>query len=576
MKRLFLIILISTFVVSCSDLLDKGGDDIITNKSYWNTAKELKLYVNQFYTTFGKHVHYLTMDQNSDNIQGYLPSDLLNGDRRVPPGGGGWSWKNIRSVNIFFQNVDKVTKGSQFEIDQYTGEAYFFRALFYFKKLKRFGKVPIYKKPLNLNSEGLKAPRAGRQEVIDFIIEDLDKAIDLLETKGELNSNRVNKASALLLKSRVSLYEGTWEKYHFGTSFGVKGSHGKKYIKIAAQAASKLMSNENFGIYSTGHPDRDYYNLFNRTDLINNPEAILWTNSKTDLGTGNNATWRLNGTRKQGHGMTKQLVDVYLCTDGQPISVSSSYQGDDKITQVIKNRDPRLQQTMWVPGQTTINDPEDPLKFSYTNLKNGEGSISVTGYMIRKGSTTDPSQNRVGSSNHPGNTNGFIFRYAEALLNYAEAKAELGTITQQDLNKSVNLLRKRVGMPKMTIPVGFADPNWNFPNLSPVINEIRRERRVELALGGYRYDDLMRWAAGDLIKGMKLKGARLIIGKSFPALDKDQLSDIPVDNDHYVWRFKETTASNGFGFDSNRDYLFPIPKDQLVLNPNLDQNPGWE
>lgn len=573
MKRLLLTILALSLFVGCENVLDKGGRGVITQKSYWKSANDLKLYVNQFYTSFGKHVHYLTMDQNSDNVQGDLPQDLLNGTRSVPSTGGGWGWGNIRSVNIFFQHASDVKEGSEIQIKQYKGEAHFFRALFYFKKLKRFGDVPIYKKPLNLDSEGLKAPRDPRQDVVDFILDDLDKAIDLLETKSELQSNRVNKGAALLLKSRVSLYEGTWEKYHYGTPFGVEGSHGKKYIKMAANTALTLINSGNFALYSTGNPDEDYYNLFNQTDLKDNPEAILWTASNTELQTGNNATWHLNGTKVQGQGITRQLVSSYLCKDGKPIRKSSLYKGDTTIAEVITNRDPRLKQTMWVPGQVTINSPSGPLKFSYSNLRQGSGGISITGYLIRKGSTTDPSQNLIGGSTHIGNTNGFIFRYAEALLNYAEAKAELQTITQADLDKSVNLLRKRVGMPKMTISVGFTDPNWNFPKLSPIINEIRRERRVEFALGGYRYDDLMRWAAGDLINGMKLKGARVIKGKSFPNIEK-QISDVPLDKNNYVWRFKDA-APNGFGFDPERDYLYPLPKEQLKLNKHLTQNPGW-
>ncbi|MDD4109724.1 MAG: RagB/SusD family nutrient uptake outer membrane protein, partial [Prolixibacteraceae bacterium] len=163
--------------------------------------------------------------------------------------------------------------------------------------------------------------------------------------------------------------------------------------------------------------------------------------------------------------------------------------------------------------------------------------------------------------------------YAEALLNYAEAKAELNTITQEDLNKTVNLIRRRVGMPDLSLNVGYTDPDWQFPELSPLINEIRRERRVELAFEGYRNDDLRRWAAGDLIKGKRWKGARFILGKSFPQIES-QISDIKVDENRYIDRYR-TSLPNGFGFDETRDYLAPLPTNELTLNPALEQNPGW-
>lgn len=199
--------------------------------------------------------------------------------------------------------------------------------------------------------------------------------------------------------------------------------------------------------------------------------------------------------------------------------------------------------------------------------------MTTTGYMVRKGSTVDPTQNTGSSTDRYGKVDGMVFRYAEALLNFAEAKAELGTITQGDLDRSINLIRQRAGMPDLTVEVGFVDPQWDFPSLSPIINEIRRERRVELAFEGFRHDDLMRWRAAHLFQGIRLKGARFIKGVSFPEIE-DQISEIPVDDQNYIDRYQAVIPS-GFSFDENRDYLFPIPTNELTLNENLDQNPGW-
>lgn len=199
--------------------------------------------------------------------------------------------------------------------------------------------------------------------------------------------------------------------------------------------------------------------------------------------------------------------------------------------------------------------------------------MSTTGYMIRKGSTPDPQQNQGSSSSRYGEIDGMVFRYAEVLLNFAEAKAELGTLTQADLDKSINVIRERVDMPSLDINVGYTDPNWNFPELSPLMNEIRRERRIELALEGFRHDDLMRWAAADeIIQGARWKGAKFVEGESFPEIE-DQISGIPVDENNYIDRYQNSMS--GFGFDESRDYLFPIPTNEISLNDNLTQNPGW-
>ena len=170
-------------------------------------------------------------------------------------------------------------------------------------------------------------------------------------------------------------------------------------------------------------------------------------------------------------------------------------------------------------------------------------------------------------------TASIIFRYAEVLLNYAEAKVELGEGSQDVLDKTINILRNRVGMPSLTVTVGFTNPNWEFKDISPLLNEVRRERRIELAVEGYRFDDLMRWAAAPLIK-RPLYGAKY---QQFvrPAFFDPPLSGIPVSNDGYIFPLKNTPAANGWQFNPDRDYLLPIPSNELVLNKNLKQNPGW-
>lgn len=573
MRRIILILFLSNLAFGCTDVLDKGSLDEVTEQTYWTSAADLELNVNQFYPQLGGTINYFTLDVHSDNLQPLSPSEVLDGSRSVPESGGGWGWGNIREINYFLENASNVTEGAQSDIDQYLGEGYFFRAYFYFQKVKRFGAVPWYDEVLNIDSEELYAPREPRNVIVDHIIEDLDAAIERLQDRSQVGANRVNLESALALKSRVALYEGTWEKYHAETVFGVDGSNGEAYLQLAVDASERLINSGNLGLYSTGNPGEDYWQLFNRSDLTGNQEAILVesVDPEVDLGTWN---WTyLNGERGRGTGLTKQLVQSYLDTDGRPISISDEYEGDATLEETVTNRDPRLRQTMWVPGQVQIDNQPDPLIFDFPPLHKGGSDMATTGYMIRKGSTPDPDQNQGSSSSRYGEIDGMVFRYAEVLLNYAEAKAELGTLTQADLDKSINVIRERVGMPPLSINVGYTDPNWNFPDMSPIMNEIRRERRIELALEGFRDDDLLRWAAaGEIIQGNRWKGARFIQGVSFPEIE-DQISDIPVDEDNYIDRYQNSMSS--FGFDESRDYLYPLPTNEISLNDNLSQNPGW-
>lgn len=573
MKRIILILLASTLIYSCTKVLDKSILDQMTENTYWSSPTDLKLYINQFYPEFNNKMRYARIESNSDNLQPVSPSEVLNGTRSVPASGGGWNWENVRKINYFLVNAAKVTEGTPADLKQYKGEGHFFRAYFYYQLVQRFGDVPWYTKVLNINSEDLYASRDPRNEIIDHIIADLDTAIAYLQVKSKLPTGRLNRACALLLKSRVCLYEGTWEKYHAGDPFGVKGSDGEKYLQLAADAAKKLIDEGNFSLYTTGDPESDYYKLFSQNDLSGNPEVILFQTVDPNIGLSNDYWAYLNGSRGHANGMTKQLVEDYLCTDGLPIGISPEYKGDTTLVQVVKNRDPRLAQTMWVPGEIRLNTQPDPVRFQHPSLDRGGNVMSTTGYMVRKGSTTDPEQNKGSSSDQFSKIDGIVFRYAEVLLNYAEAKAELGTLTQADLDKSINLLRDRVGMPHLNINVGYTDPNWSFPKLSPIINEIRRERRIELALEGFRYDDLMRWAAADLIQGKRWKGARFIPGISFPEIE-NKIKDIPVDENRYIDRY-QNSLPGGFGFNEKRDYLYPVPTNELTLNENLTQNPGW-
>jgi hypothetical protein len=280
-------------------------------------------------------------------------------------------------------------------------------------------------------------------------------------------------------------------------------------------------------------------------------------------------------------GITKSFIDDYLCTDGQPISVSPLFMGYDSLALEAQNRDPRFAQTVFLPGHLrTTGSPggAEDLIFDKPPLDGVGQWRATTGYCLYKGVNTDFTQ-QMGA----GWMGSIIFRFAEVLLIYAEARAELGIITQQDIDETVNLLRDRVGMIHMDLSNIVTDPDWDFPELSPIINEIRRERRIELAFENARWDDIARWRAHRLIVNQRPKGV-LYIGSNlegtYLSIDGSGTPSIIigenlfVDNDGFVDPY-QSQMPNGFGFNPERDYLSPIPSDELTLNNNLSQNPGW-
>lgn len=586
MKKIILCSLFLLSIIGCKkDLLDLSPKDKITDAEFWQSTNDLKLYVNGFYnrvlpsfTGFGTLGYYsVDADQGTDNMvlaSGYNTN--MNGERVVPASGGGWAtadWAELRNINYFLANYKKVT-GAPSAINPYVGEALFFRAWFYYDKLQNFGDLPWFNKPVqSTDTELIYGARLKRNVVADSILADLDKAISLLPSKSAAEQMRINRETAMAFQSRIALYEGTWEKYHAGTDFGVAGSDGRKYLEKAA-AVSEALINSNVLQLDNNGLKFGYWSVFNQTDYTASKEVMLWrkysvTESPT-FGTNWNRSLALGG----GVGLTKALVDDYLCADGKPIAGNPLYKGDDLLVNVVANRDPRLAQTICVPDPDHVMLASQNIRyFTLPGFSSPIGDRSATGYQLYKSFTPDPAQQ---SDLFNTATVGLIyFRYGEVLLNFAEAKAELGTLNQGDIDKSIKKLRDRVGMPNLTIGNIVNDPNWIFPGLSPVINEVRRERRIELASEGFRKADIFRWAAADkLIVGLKPRGAKKSQWTaSFPA---SVLNGYPEDANGYIEMFKNVPAmASGYKFRPNRDYLLPIPTNEFVLNPQLKQNPNW-
>jgi starch-binding outer membrane protein, SusD/RagB family len=582
-KYLSVIVFIGAFLTtSCEkDFLDRHPLDEISPDVYFKTANDLKLFANRFYVLLPAHSGWgggtFWNERNSDNLVPGAFDIRLSGTRTVPSSGGGWNWSDIRQANYFLDKCNTANDDPA-SIRAYISEVKFFKAALYFDKVRTFGDVPWFSRPLYTDSPELVAPRESRKIVVDSIVACLDYAIANLPPRSLAEPFRINKEAALLLKARVCLYEGTWEKYHKDTPFGVTGQDGTGFLQNAAATADQLMQLHTPGIYR-GPAGSEYRALFNKVDYSDNPEVLLW--KKYDIGLG--VFHHVSALLVSGAGdigISRELIDSYLCIDGQPISISPLFNGYDSLAGEVLNRDPRLAQSIFLKGYPqTINSPGGAAdtSFSKPNIDLSGQFRATTGYCIFKG--VNPEYSQV--TNAGGTMGSIIMRYTEALLIYAEAKAELGIITQADLDKSINIIRDRVGMIPMDLAAITIDPDWDYPSLSPVINEIRRERRVELAFEDHRWNDLARWRAHHLITG-KRPGGMLYIGSNLEGKYADYLGNptiilgqnLHVDENGFIDPYR-TSLPNGFGFDPSRDYLSPVPSDELTLNINLKQNPGW-
>jgi len=572
------IVLVLTLSACEKDLLDKLPLDEISTVDYWKTANDIELFVNQFYTSAfpvsgsDRYNYIFAADLTSDDMS-YVEADSRLRGSRVVPATGGWNYSRIRSLNIFFESYEQCESPYD-EYKQFVGEAHFFRAFYYFALVQEYGDVPWIDKSLNTESEELYAPRTPRNQVVDNIIADLDQAIDLMPSGNQEKGTRLSREIAQLFKSRVCLYEGTWEKYHDGSPFGVASSDPDKYLLLAVEAAQAVMTGGLFDIYQKGTPELNYF-FFADADFEHNPEVLLWKKYDLALGLGHARQFQTTTGMSGGVGLTKSFVESYLCTDGQPIYQSGGsqnplYQGDSNLALLAENRDPRLKQTVLTPGMPLQIDGVDTVYFERAAIDQAAHTVCPTGFQIYKMLNFDPIHRASLSTSGVGYTGWIIMRYAEVLLNFAEAKAELGTISQGDIDISIKLLRDRVGMPNLDIASIETDPNWLFPDLSPVINEIRRERRIELVGEGFRWDDIARWAAADeIIVAQRPFGAQFNV-IDYPDLNED---DYRL-TDGYLDPLLDQLPG-GYGFVLGRDYLTAISTEELTLNPQLDQNPGW-
>ncbi|PCH69793.1 MAG: RagB/SusD family nutrient uptake outer membrane protein [Bacteroidales bacterium] len=584
----FSLLLFVTFIVtSCNDdFLERYPLDEISSNTFWNTASDLETYNNTFYD-YAKNDddHFIMMgynngawashkiasiylDELSDNLAPRHSRHLWHqkiraGKHTIPSSAspGGWrGWSLLRAVNVGLESYGKADI-ADLEKNKYIGEAKLFRAWYYFDKVKRFGDVTLITKPLNIDSPELYKKRDSRQDVMSLVLEDINFAVkNLPESWNGDSPGRLDKWDALLIKSRICLFEGTFRRYHGGENV-------EMWLQEAANAAGEIIANGPHELYSTGNTSDDYRYVHHQVNLSGNKEVMYWR--KYDPAYISNMA---QGYYQYTGGASKDLVEDYLCTDGLPISLSDKYAGDDKIEDIFVDRDPRLRQTILNPMDKDKISFNRGSSLDYPRFSGMSGGIkSTTGYNMIKIYNADQHSLGFGSQFSAA----VVLRYGEVLLNYAEAKAELGNITQTELDESINLLRDRVGMVHMDLGNIPVDPRYSGEGISSLLVEIRRERRVELVGEGFRYDDLLRWKQGKKLEkptwGMRWEAAQ---EARYPGANV-QTSVDTVTGKTYIDVYKGTDFAIPV-FDESKHYLWPVPINAISQNPDLGQNPGWE
>jgi hypothetical protein len=576
------------------EFLDRLPQTSITPENFFNSEQDLKLYLNNLYNFSDWNIY--NNDRGTDNAATTGTIELktmMIGNPSPSTITSGWDWTTLRSANYFLANFRKANLNADI-MNHYEGTARFFRALFYIEKVKRYSDVPWYDQVLNTNdNELLMKGRDPRALVVDKIIEDLEFAAKNVNETSDAGA--VNRWVVKTYLAKFALYEGTYRRYH--NELTLSGT-ATRFLEMASSVSLDIISNGKFKIYSTGNKAQDYLNLFNQENLTGNTEMILVRYNQNGI---RNSGWSETVFGNYEVSPTKDLLQDYLMADGTPYTSRNGY-ATSSFVQEFVDRDPRLSQTYAFPGFILLN----------TGTYSQGGGLYVqqlaknfTGYHQIKGFVNNQTRAVMDNLDIP------VLRYAEILLTYAEARAELGTITQSDLDISVNVLRDRVGMPHLNFGVAL-DPvqNLRFPAITSgqkaLLLEIRRERRVEMALEGYRMDDLMRWNAGKLVE--KEQEGIYFSGLGKHDLTGDDVPDIMlIANNQSIPEVKEknalgkdliyyragqlgqdagvflkngtsgtvqTTADMGT-FIEPKFYYRPVPQTQVQLNPNLKQIFNW-
>ncbi len=606
MKRQYLFILpVIALAISCKKL-EQVPESTTSRDAVFSSEKGLELYANSFYNILPNANNIHTADNMSDygarrdapaflregayspNVTDNTSASAYNLVALGPE--WNWGWGALKNLNYFIANCND-TRVPQDVRNHYIGLARFFRAFFYFEKVKRFGDVPWINKPLSVTDPDLYKPRDSRVLVMDSVLADIDFATQNIKATSEASRTLITKYIAYAFKARVCLFEGTFRKYH--TALGL-GTSSASWLTQAASAAKKIIDEAGFKLYEGAGSDKSYRRVFTNPAPV--PEEIMLAAvSDPALSVLHAANWYFtSATTGVRFSFIRTFINTYLNINGTPFTNTPNYQ-TMQFKDEVKGRDRRLEQTIRMDAYKRLSGTSlvaAPPVFSYT----------YTGYMPIKWSlddtyydTRDLNINAVS-----------IFRYAEVLLNYAEAKAELGTLTDAEWGTTIGALRKRAGITGglTTRPVvvdAYLQSKY-FPAISdPVILEIRRERGIELCLEGLRFYDLMRWKRGELL-AMEWNGIYVPELDTPLDLNGDGVLDVafykvlPATRPAGVTYINVSAAISGVTNSQrlsndnsgevtwlnniprkweDKKYYYPIPEVHITANPKLGQNAGW-
>lgn len=562
--------------ISCEDMLDYQPKDRLSPDTYFKTETDCELWTNNYYTVFPSAEGIYS--EPYDVIVRDVLADEISGVRKPMPTDGNWNWEKLREMNFFLSRASQVEDESVRL--EYEGLTRFFRAYFYFEKVKRYGDVPWVDRPLSSDEEELYKGRDSRESVMEKVMEDVDFAIaNLPEVQ---NVYRVTRWTARALKSRIALFEGTFRKYH-----GLDGY--EEFLQACVNASEPFLTGP-YSIYTSG--STPYQDLFTSQDAIETEIILARAYTSAISGMTHDVNGHLTGATMGRPGMTRNVVNMYLMRDGSRYTDQENY-ATKTFVEECKNRDLRMAQTLRTPGYKRIGGSKELAP---------DLSRSTTGYQLIKYLTEEKyDANKASTNDMP------LFRLAEVLLNYAEAKAELGTLKQADLDNTIRPLRVRAGLPDLDMEEANANPDpylsspeTGYANVTGdnkgVILEIRRERTLETPMEGLRYWDIMRWKEGKRFE-------KPIEGLYFPGtgeydLDGNGSVDVCIYDTEkapgnsadvlYLKLGTDIVLSGGTSgnvlahstqqrtWNEERDYLYPIPTDDRVLTQGaISQNPGW-
>ncbi|WP_028296972.1 RagB/SusD family nutrient uptake outer membrane protein [Olivibacter sitiensis] len=560
-----------------------------TPEDIFGTESGLRTYSYSFYNALPSVSNAYQLDAMADYGAVNSLNTFIRDGAFTAETSSGWDWSQLRNINHFIENCAN-SQVSETTRNNFLGIARFFRAYFYYEKIVRFGDVPWVDQALGIeDTDVLFAGRDSRTVIMDRVMEDLDFAYANITDNGT-DGTLINKWTALGLKTRVALFEASFRKYH--DELGLQGTANTFYQHVV-DAATELMANGPYSLYTGQGVELSQRQLF-VSDAPVTTEVMLAVAASKDLAVLGDANWWwTSATYGPRYSLVRPFINTILNIDGTPYTDRSSY-NTETFYEECQARDHRLAQLIRTPGYQRNGVTTVPNFASHT----------YTGYQPIKYALDDPQYDNSGL-----NTNALpLMRYAEVLLNFAEAKAELGTLTDADWSASIGALRARSGITGglNNLPT-TADTYLQqtfFPNVSdPVLLEIRRERQVELALEGFRFNDLKRWKLGELMAELPWTGIYVPALNQLVDLDNNGTTDVvfydgstsgptitvpsgtarvpiggPSTNfqtltadKHLEW-FK---AQPRTWYTDGRQYYYPIPATAITKNNNLEQNPGW-